>query len=200
VAAGAGRLRLHSAIAFRPASGQIGMLETVIASNPSAIVIAPARSVAIKKPIENAAKKTKIVGIDSDEESLAFASSLKTDNIQVGRLAADVLADAIKRTYADAEGDVAIITSSIGVGSIDERARGFKEQVATKYGALDVVAHKIGGGQSNTGYSTMMDLISEYPELRGVFGLGPGHGQRSGASPCRQEDEHERRHHQFCRL
>jgi ribose transport system substrate-binding protein len=151
------------------AEGQIGMLESVIASNPSAIVIAPARSVAIKKPIENAAKKTKIVGIESDEESLAFASSLRTDNIQVGRLAADVLADAIKRTYADAEGDVAIITSSIGVGSIDERARGFKEQVATKYGALDVVAHKIGDGQSNTGFSTMMDLISEYPELRGVF-------------------------------
>jgi hypothetical protein len=37
------------------------MLETVIASNPSAIAIAPARSVAVRKPIENAAKKTKIV-------------------------------------------------------------------------------------------------------------------------------------------
>jgi ribose transport system substrate-binding protein len=151
------------------AEGQIGLLETVIASNPSAIVIAPARSDTVRKPIENAAKKTKIVGIDYDEESMAFASSLRTDNTQAGRLAADVLADAIKRTYADAEGDVAIITPLVDVGSIGQRATGFKDQVAAKYGALDVVAHKIGDAQANTGFSTMMELISDYPELRGVF-------------------------------
>jgi ribose transport system substrate-binding protein len=151
------------------AEGQIGILETVIASNPAAIVIAPARSVAVRRPFESAAKKTKMIGIDSDEVSMAFASSLRTNNTQAGRLAADVLADAIKRTYADAEGDVAIITPPVDVGSIDQRAKGFKEQVATKYGALDVVAHKIGDGQASTGFSTMMELISEYPELRGVF-------------------------------
>jgi ribose transport system substrate-binding protein len=151
------------------AEGQVGMLETVMASNPSAIVIAPASSDTVRKPIENAAKKTKIVGIDYDEESMAFASSLRTDNTQAGRLAADVLADAIKRTYADAEGDVAIITPLVDVGSIGQRATGFKDQVAAKYGALDVVAHKIGDAQANTGFSTMMELISDYPELRGVF-------------------------------
>jgi ribose transport system substrate-binding protein len=151
------------------ANSQAGMLETAIASNPSAIVIAPVRFGAVSNQIENAARTTKIVAIDSDEESVAFASSLSTDNIQAGRLAADVLADAIKRTYADAEGDVAIITPSIDVASIDERAKGFKEQVATRYGALDVVAHKIGDDQSDAGFSIMMDLISEYPELRGVF-------------------------------
>jgi ABC-type sugar transport system substrate-binding protein len=105
------------------AEGQVGMLETVMASNPSAIVIAPARSETVRKPIENAAKKTKIVGIDDDEESMAFASSLRTDNTQTGRFAADVLADAIKRTYADAEGDVAIITPPVDVGSIAQRAK-----------------------------------------------------------------------------
>jgi ABC-type sugar transport system substrate-binding protein len=89
------------------------MLETVIASNPSAIAIAPVRSVAVRKQIENAAKKTKIVASDSYEGLLAFASSLRIGNIQAGWLAADVLADAIKRTYADAEGDVAIITPPI---------------------------------------------------------------------------------------
>jgi ribose transport system substrate-binding protein len=103
------------------------VLETGIASNASAIVIAPTRSDTVRKPIENAAKKTKIVGIDYDEESMAFASSLRTDGTQTGRLAADVLADAIKRTYADAEGDVAIITPPVDVGSIAQRAKGFKD-------------------------------------------------------------------------
>jgi ribose transport system substrate-binding protein len=121
------------------------------------------------KPIENAAKKTKIVAIDSYEELLVFASSLRIGNIQAWRLAADVLADAIKRTYTDAEGDVAIITPSIDIGSIDQGAKGFKDRVATKYGAFDVVAHKVGDAQANTGVSTMMELVSDYPELRGVF-------------------------------
>jgi ribose transport system substrate-binding protein len=150
-------------------NGQIGILANAVASNPAAIVIAPAQFAALGKPIDNAAKKVKIIGVDSDADTSAFTSLLKTDNVQAGRLAADILADKIKRTYADAEGDVAIITSLSGVASLDQRARGFKEQIATKYGALDIVAHKVGDGQATTGFNMMMDLIADYPELRGVF-------------------------------
>ena len=150
-------------------NGQIDVLAKAVASTPPAIVIAPAQFAALGKPIDNAAKKAKIIGIDSDADSSAFTSLLMTDNVQAGRLAADVLADQIKRTYADAEGDVAIITSLAGVASLDLRASGFKEQIATKYGALDIVAHKVGDGQATTGFNIMMDLIADYPELRGVF-------------------------------
>jgi ribose transport system substrate-binding protein len=150
-------------------NGQIGILAKAVASNPTAIVIAPTQFSDLGKPIDSAAKKAKIIGIDSDADSTAFTSILRTDNLQAGRLAADILADAIKRSYADAEGDVAIITSLSGVGSLDQRAKGFTDQIATKYGALDIVAHKVGDGQSTTGFNIMMDLIADYPELRGVF-------------------------------
>jgi len=86
-----------------------------------------------------------------------------------GRIAADALAEEIKRTYADAEGDVALITSLPGVALLDQRAKGFKEQIAAKYGALDIIAEKVGDGKAATGSKIMMDLISGYPELRGVF-------------------------------
>jgi hypothetical protein len=85
-------------------------------------------------------KRRRSSQIDSYEELLAFASSLRISNIQAGRLAADVLADGSKRTYAGAEGDVAIITPPIDSDPIGQGAKGFN-QVATKYGALDVVAH-----------------------------------------------------------
>ena len=81
---------------------------------PAAIVIAPTEFTALGKPIDSAAKKTKIIGIDSDADSSAFTSVLKTDNVRAGSVAADILADAIKRTYADAEGDVALVTSLSG--------------------------------------------------------------------------------------
>ena len=149
--------------------GQIAILANAAASTPAAIVIAPAQFAALGKPIDDAAKKAKIIGIDSDADSSAFTSVLRTDNVRAGSLAADILADAIKRSYADAEGDVAIITSLSGVASLDQRAKGFTDQVKTKYGALDIVAHKVGDGRATTGFNIMLDLIADYPELRGVF-------------------------------
>src|ERR1700674_4253152 len=47
------------------ANRQIGLLEKAVASNPAAIVIAPAQSAALGRPIDEAAKKLKIIGIGS---------------------------------------------------------------------------------------------------------------------------------------
>ena len=150
-------------------NGQIAILATAAASIPAAIVIAPAQFAELGKPIDNAAQKTRIICIDSDVGSSAFTSVLRTDNLQAGRLAADILADEIKRSYADAEGDVAIISSLSGVAPADQRAEGFADQIHKKYGALDIVVHKVGDGQATTGFNMMVDLIADYPELRGVF-------------------------------
>ena len=92
-----------------------------------------------------------------------------TDNVQAGRIAADILAERIQKTYADAEGDVALITSSPGVATFDQRAKGFREQIAAKYGALDIVAEKVADGQAITARNMMAEIIASHPELRGVF-------------------------------
>src|ERR1700720_4700638 len=47
-------------------SGQIRALTNAVASLPAAIIIAPAQFSPLGKPIDNAAKKVKIIGIDSD--------------------------------------------------------------------------------------------------------------------------------------
>jgi ribose transport system substrate-binding protein len=162
-------------------NGQISILKNAVASTPVAIVIAPTQFAALGKPIDEAAKKIRIIAIDSAADSKALTSVLTTDNEQAGRIAADVLAQAIQRSYADAEGDVALITALPGVASFDQRAKGFKEQIAAKYGALDIVAHEVADGQATTGFKIMTDLIAAHPELRGVFAsnlamsLGAGH-------------------------
>jgi ribose transport system substrate-binding protein len=150
-------------------NGQISILENAVAANPAAVVIAPTQFAALAKPIDEAAKKIKIIGIDSAADSKALTSLLTTDNEQAGRIAADILAERIQKTYADAEGDVALVTSLPGVAALDQRAKGFKEQIAAKYGALDIVAHKVADGQATTGFKIMTDLIAAHPELRGVF-------------------------------
>jgi ribose transport system substrate-binding protein len=150
-------------------AGQMRILENSIASKPAAIVIAPVEFATLGSAIAKAAKNLKIIGMESTAESKAFTSFVTIDNEEAGRMAADALADAIKRTYADTEGDVALITSPPGNASLDARVKAFKAQIATKYGALNIVSEKAGDAMKATGYKIMRDLINEYPELRGVF-------------------------------
>jgi ribose transport system substrate-binding protein len=154
-------------------NGQISILATAVASSPAAIVIAPSEFAALGKPIDEAAKKVKIIGIESAADTKAMTSLLTTDNLAAGRVAADALAVAITKSYADTEGDVAIIAAMPGIASLDQRAKGFKEVVAAKYGALDIVAEKTADGNVATGINIMKDLIAGTPDLRGVFVSDP---------------------------
>jgi ribose transport system substrate-binding protein len=154
-------------------NGQIGMLETAVASNPAAIVIAPAQFAALGRPIDDAAKKVKIIGIESPADTKAMTSLIATDNVKAGRIAAEALAAAITKTYGDTEGNVVIITSMPGVASLDQRAKGFREVLAAKYRALDIVADKVADGKPITTLGIMKDLIANTPDLRGVFVSDP---------------------------
>ena len=131
-------------------NGQISILENAVADKPVAVVISPTEFKALGKPVDEAAKKVPIIGIDSAADSKAFTSFLTTDNVQGGRIGADGLAEAIKAKYGKAEGEVALITSIPGVGSLDQRAKGFKEELAAKYPGIKLVADKVADGQATT--------------------------------------------------
>ena len=62
-------------------NGQISILENAVAGKPAAVVISPTEFEALGKPIDEAAKKVQIIGIDSAAESKAFTSFLTTDNV-----------------------------------------------------------------------------------------------------------------------
>jgi ribose transport system substrate-binding protein len=155
------------------ASGQIGILEKAVASNPTAIVIAPAQFAALGKPIDEAAKKVKIIGIDSAADTKAMTSLLATDNVNAGRVAADALAVAITKSYADTEGDVAMIGSMAGVASLDQRAEGFRDVLAAKYRALAIVSDKVADGDPARIRQIMKEVIAGDDDLRGVFVSDP---------------------------
>jgi ribose transport system substrate-binding protein len=150
-------------------NGQISILENAVSGKPAAIVIAPTEFKALGKPIDAAAKSVPIIGIDSGADSKAFTSFLTTDNVQGGRIAAEGLAEAIKKMNGKAEGKIAIITSLPGVGSLDQRHEGFVEVIKAKYPGLEIVADKFADGQATTGLNMMTDLITANPDLVGVF-------------------------------
>ncbi len=150
-------------------NGQISILENAVAGKPAAVVISPTEFKALGKPIDEAAKAVPIIGIDSGADSKAFTSFLTTDNVQGGRIAADGLAAAIKAATGKEEGEVAIITSLPGVGSLDQRREGFLDQMKTKYPGITVTVDRFADGQATTGLNMMTDLITANPNIVGVF-------------------------------
>jgi ribose transport system substrate-binding protein len=149
-------------------AGQITALENAVAENPAAIVIAPTQFSALGAPITAAAASTKIIGIDSAADTKAFTAFLSTNNVTGGEVAAEALAAGIKAKTGKDEGDVALITSLPGVGSLDQRAAGFKKGLA-KYPGLKLIANRIADGQPTTGLNIMTDLMTAHPHLVGVF-------------------------------
>jgi ribose transport system substrate-binding protein len=151
-------------------NGQISILENAVAGNPAAVVIAPTEFKALGKPIDEAATKVKIIGIDSGADSKAFTSFLTTDNVQGGRVAADGLAAAIGAANGGkVEGKVALITNAPGAGSLEQRKEGFIEQLKAKYPGLELIADKYADGQATTGLNIATDLITANPDLKGIF-------------------------------
>jgi ribose transport system substrate-binding protein len=151
------------------AGGQTALFDKAMAANPAAIVVAPAQFTALGKPMDEAGKKVKIVAIGGAPETKSVVSVVATDNVKAGQMAADALALAIKKSYAESEGDVALITARPGVAALDQRAQGFKATIAEKYRALDISADKVADGKPATAVDIMKDLIAHSVDLRGVF-------------------------------
>ncbi len=162
-------------------AGQISILENAVAGKPAAIVISPTQFAALGKPIDEAAKSVKVIGIDGSADTKSFTSFLGTDNIAGGAAAADALAEGVKAKTGKVEGDVAVLTNIAGQDSGDRRVKGFIDQVKAKYPGLNVVANKVADGQATTALNNMTDLITAYPNLVGVFAnalvMGQGAGQ-----------------------
>jgi ribose transport system substrate-binding protein len=152
-------------------SAQLGLIEKAVASNPAAIMIAATESPALRHPIDEAAKKTKIIGLGWATDSKSVASRVGTDNAKAGGIAADALALAITRTYGDTEGNVAIIASRPGIPALDQRTKGFRDVVAAKYRALALTPDKAVDPAS--ALKAIKELVAGISDLRGIFIADP---------------------------
>ena len=169
-------------------AGQISALENAVAGKPAAVVIAPTQAAALAGPITEAAKQVKIVGIDSRAETDAFSAFLSTDNVKGGRVAADALGETMKAKFGEAKGDVALLVALPGVGSLDQRSQGFKDELKAKWPGLKLVAERVGDGQATSGLNIMTDLITANPNLKGVFASNLPMAQGAGEALAENKD------------
>jgi ribose transport system substrate-binding protein len=162
-------------------SYQTPYLNAAIARHPDLIVIAPTDTVAMYAPILRAVKAgIPVLFVDTTLKNPSMAvTTISTDNLGGGKLAADALAKAI----GPKGGKVAGINTVPGVSTTDQRMQGFNQELK-KYPQLTNIGTTYATDNSTRAASILKALVAANKDLAGVFAMNvvTGDGVTAAAS------------------
>ena len=154
--------------ANRDQNRQTSQVEDFLSKHVSAIILTPVDSKAVGPAIVEA-NNAKVPVFTADIASTApngkVISHIASDNVQGGRVAADLMCKALGKT-----GTVAIIDQP-EVTSVQDRVKGFKIELAAKCPDVKIVADQTASGDRARALTVMDNLLQTYPNLSGVFGI-----------------------------
>ena len=153
------------------AAPQITILDTVLASKPNFLIVAPTDVNALINPIKQFNKaKIPVLTVDTDvNDKSVRLGNLTSDNKLGGKLAAQYLVKSGSKT-------VAYVGEQRGVFTTDERWRGFEAAVKSAKG-VKYVGPQFGADDPNTATSIVNALLARYPNLDGIFASDTAYGQ-----------------------
>lgn len=148
----------------RDVETQINTLDAVLAENPDVLCLSASDMNSCQAQLETARENgIPVVAFDSgvnDEELLC--AYLGTDNVTIGRMAAERLAAAL-----EGEGKVAVFSVQEKTQSIQERTEGFTE-VLKEYPEMEIV-EMVYQDQVTDMEEAMRGALTLHPDLAGVF-------------------------------
>jgi len=141
------------------------IVDSVTASKPAAMLVAPTDVEAMQAPLEQAAKAgIKVVLVDTTTNDPSFAvSQISSDNVGGGAAAFDAI-----KAAKPAGGKVLVISTDPGVSTVDARIKGFEEAAAK-----DSTFKYLGVQYSHNDPATAANLVSaalqKDPDITGIF-------------------------------
>ncbi len=168
-------LKWAGATTFSPTT-QIPVVNSVLASKPSALLIAPTDTHALFAPMNAYVKAgIPVIAVDTTLSNTSIlTSAISSDNYQGGEKAADTIA-----SLAHDKGDVAVINVMPNVSTTDLRQAGFLAEMK-KYPNMKVVAHVYDQDSPTTAESEARSIILAHPGLVGIFGTNLYSAQGAG--------------------
>jgi ribose transport system substrate-binding protein len=163
------------------------ILDSVAASHPDAILIAPADNTAMQAPLKAAARNgAKIVLVDTTVDNPSFATSQVTSDNEGGGTAAF---QAIKQ-LAPKGGKILVLSVDPGITTDDARVAGFEKGIKA-----DPSFTELGVQYSHNDPATAARLISaalaKDPDIVGVFATNNSSvaGTRTGVRQAAKQDQ-----------
>ena len=159
---------------------EVSIMENAIQSKPTGIVIAATNAQALAQPIAAATSAgIPVIVIDSDANTDKYVTFLATNNVTGGEKAADELASCVKARTGKEEGDVAYMTALAGAQSLNDRDKGFVQELK-KYPGLKIVDHRTGNNDPGRALSDAEDILTRHPQLTAVFADNEIEGDGAG--------------------
>jgi ribose transport system substrate-binding protein len=144
---------------------QNDQIETLLAQNVDALLIAPADSSAVASIIAQAnAQGVPVFTVDIAAQDADVVSHIASDNYAGGVMLAEYLADRL-----GGKGTLAIIDHPT-VESVQQRTKGFMDTLQ-KYPDMQVVARPPGEGQRDKALRVAQDVVQAHPELDAIFAI-----------------------------
>jgi len=163
------------------------IVDSVVASKPDALLIAPTDVSAMQAPLKAAADAgIKVVLVDTTVEDPSFASSaVSSDNVGGGKAAFD----AIKQLNPDG-GKVLVISTDPGVSTVDARVKGFKDATDAD-SAFQYLGVQYSRNEPSRAAQLVTAALQKDPDIVGVFAtnLFAAEGSATGIRQAGKQDQ-----------
>ncbi|MEJ5867147.1 ABC transporter substrate-binding protein [Pseudokineococcus sp. 5B2Z-1] len=140
------------------------IVQSVEATSPDALLIAPNDVSALQRPLEQVAENSDVVLVDTTVEDPSFAvSQISSDNVGGGAAAFE----AIQGLVPDG-GKVLVIDNQPGISTSDARVQGFEEAIAEDP-SFEYVGVQYAQNQPARAAQILTSTLQRYPDLVAVF-------------------------------
>jgi ribose transport system substrate-binding protein len=149
---------------------QTAQMEDLILQGVDALIVNPIDSDAIVTVEEKAvAAGIPVIYCDRGSNGDGYTAFIATDNVAMGALAADMIADFLTDKFGEAKGKVVEIQGLMGTSAAIDRGDGFNDQLK-KYPDIDLVASQPGDFDQATALNVMQNIIQAQPVIDAVYG------------------------------
>ncbi len=150
---------------------QTSQLEDLISQGVDAIIACPIDSEAIVTSEQKCIDaKIPIIYCDRGSKSGNYNSFIATDNVAMGALAADMIAEYLTGKNGSAKGNVVEIQGLMGTSAAKDRGDGFNNQIKAKYPDIKIVASQAGDFDQEKSLNVMTNILQANPEIDAVYG------------------------------
>jgi len=146
------------------AQQQKQIVESLMSRGLDGLAITPLNPESLAAVLDQAAEMFPVICQDSDAKNCNRVCYIGTDNVDLGHKMGELMKQALPEG-----GEVALFVGQLDVANAQERQQGVLESIAGSN--LTVVGTYTDGGQPAEAKRVATDVLSKYPNLKGIFGL-----------------------------
>ena len=149
---------------------QAADVEDLIAKKVDAIIINPRDAEAIAPSVKKALDAgIPVFALDRGVTGVEITGFLETDNVAMGKLAADLIAKALEAKYGEIKGDVIELGGLVGTTAARDREQGFHEALKA-YPGINLVASQPADFDQEKAYNVTTNLMLANPTVDAIYG------------------------------